>query len=364
MWRGCIRDIPDQTQIEYTVRSTNLITGAVEWLETFGNNRNIRINTGLETLAPALYSNQIPDFTPKRIGGAKLKSEHGVFVSLTTSPSRIHFLPQLLTNLDFESIDLLIISIPEIFSRTGETYSIPTEIMNHPKIAILRTPDDAGPIMKLIPALEYLQPKTTGALLITVDDDIKYPKKMISELARIHRLYPNSILGSSGQDIDYWNIPRFGFPKTVQDPLGDQPEIIPSDVLEGFGGVAYPVDRMNVARLKSLSQLSKDTFTSDDLVIGMASAFDNIPRLRVATPDFHVNAIQELDYGKGIDALHKIDVKTENGNSNSARYYRAYKRILETNEFFDFQTLRWKPTIHTISCSEAFTPSLAISRKP
>lgn len=354
VWRGCINHLRDEAQAEFTLRAKNLVTNTTDWMSEFGNNQTIQIHTQAEAVRYSRQGLRTPDFTPTCLDRCSLPIQGGTFVSITTSPDRIHRLPDRLNEINMEEVDRLFVSIPTRFSRTGKPYTIPKELRVHPKVSILQTKDDAGPIMKLLPALEFIQARTKGALLITLDDDIQYPRDIITELKRLHKVIPKAILGASGQNIQYWGIPRFGFPRTLTITDGSVPELKSVDVVEGFAGVAYPVDAMPVEQLKNFSQLSQDAYTSDDFVVALTSALENIPRFRVATPLYHAGLIRELDYGMGSDALHKLGAAPTE-NSNAARYYRAYKAMIESGNLIDFETLDWIPQIQTRFCSDIFS---------
>lgn len=95
---------------------------------------------------------------------------------------------------------------------------------------------DLGPAMKLIPTLA--REKDPRTLIITIDDDVEYPPKLIEKLLNASILFPESAIGFTG-----WNVTR------IKDEI---PEIkhmnqdIPGcrifesvQVLEGTRGVLY-----------------------------------------------------------------------------------------------------------------------------
>ena len=55
--------------------------------------------------------------------------------------------------------------------RQQAAYTIPQELLSHPKVAIMRLQDDLGPISKSLPVIRYAQQHDPRALIITIDDD-------------------------------------------------------------------------------------------------------------------------------------------------------------------------------------------------
>lgn len=71
-----------------------------------------------------------------KVGTDKVLPNNNVYVSVTTSPKRIKFLPDILDNLDLSLVKKVIISIPEHYGPTGETYNIPEKLLADNKVVI------------------------------------------------------------------------------------------------------------------------------------------------------------------------------------------------------------------------------------
>src|SRR3989338_4598013 len=100
--------------------------------------------------------------------------KYKVYISMTTSPSRISYVADLLKVIDLEYIDTVFLALPEHYGPTNEEYVIPKDLKEFPKLHILRFPKDYGPISKLVPAALKLQ-NQPEAILITIDDDYAMP---------------------------------------------------------------------------------------------------------------------------------------------------------------------------------------------
>ena len=121
-------------------------------------------------------------------------SRHPVYVALSTTPDRIIHLPRVLAALDLKNVTKLWVVIPQKF-RQQAAYTIPQELLSHPKVAIMRLQDDLGPISKSLPVIRYAQQHDPRALIITIDDDYFYPKGVVNE--HIYALVHNSKIVSS-----------------------------------------------------------------------------------------------------------------------------------------------------------------------
>ncbi len=189
---------------------------------------------------------QDPDF-------AIFQEKHRLYVSLTTSPERIEKLPALLETLDWDSIESLILSLPEKFSRSSKEYKIPTFLLTHPKIKILRPEVDEGPASKLLTAATYLRDLDPDALLVTIDDDTFYPRGMLRELSWIAYHRPGEVLTSSGRN---WESMEIDGPRSLrQSPMQINDVRVSSiDLAEGYGGVLYWVENVPLELIRDLNE--------------------------------------------------------------------------------------------------------------
>jgi len=280
----------------------------------------------------------------KDILAQQFLAQHKVYVSLTTSPKRIQYIPYVLRSLDLDLVEQIIISLPQRYGRDGSEYVIPQDLLDFPKVHIIRIPVDLGPITKLLPAAEYVQGIDPDSLIVTIDDDVAYPKGMIAEYIHAVVKRDRTVVGMRGFDLSYWKINDFGFPKPQHGRLGRHPQV---QILEGFCGIAYPAKYVDVELMKHLSRkdLFPECFVSDDLVISFALALCKIDRVAVNTRFYNIKKICPLRYGFDVDALHQgggTDMHVVNNpiGLNSLKYKMSFRKLI--NHTFDFQRLRLK----------------------
>lgn len=123
-----------------------------------------------------------------------IEREHNVYVSFTTTPSRIDKTKNTIDSLlDQTYSSNIIINIPKL-SYKGEPYIIPKWMEtynNKGKIIINNIDKDYGPGTKLIGALEKIT--DPEAIIIYLDDDYSYGKTLIETLVYENLKYPNSV---------------------------------------------------------------------------------------------------------------------------------------------------------------------------
>ncbi len=269
--------------------------------------------------------------------------KHRVYLSLTTSPQRISNVVNVIESLDLSLVEKIFVSIPKKFGRDGLAYEIPAILINHPKVRILQIENDLGPITKLIPPTTYLRRYDPTAWLVTVDDDIAYPKTAIRELAAAKAYHHDAVISASGQSSAYWKISHADFPGSSKNdnyPIRSS-AVQPVDVVEGFAATIYAVKDLDPDMLQTISSLSKETFVSDDLVVSYYLGQQDIPRLRLESRHFNVTQIHETEVGMQDDALHRgaglMDARSHQ-NINETKYQKAFQTL-----HADFpDSLSWK----------------------
>lgn len=205
---------------------------------------------------------------PKMLGGHYLEKkflrEHRVYVSVTTSPKRLGLLPYAIESLDLTHVESVFVVIPERFSRDASVSTIPPRLLENPKIRIMYTADDAGPIGKMLVASEYLRQVDPTAYVIAVDDDVCYVGGLVNDLIAQAVLDPHAVHAA--------RITRFTEGPELPSVFGP--------LIEGVGGTMYPVEVLNLERLRSLSQVDKNTskvcYLSDDLLFSFLFVVDGI----------------------------------------------------------------------------------------
>ena len=225
-----------------------------------------------------------------------------IIVSLTTSPKRIHTLKTVLKRLMSQTVqpDKIVLNLPHVFKRTGETYDIP-EYLHQPWLYINRC-EDIGPATKVLPTRELVTDPET--IIISVDDDILYRKTMIASFLRYAHL---PYVLSGGLSGSYKKI-----------KIGDEC-LHMSQLIEGFSGVCYR--KKHLDKIKISTNL-KDCFTSDDFTISNQLGKHKIEILKIP------NTVEKiLKIGQKEDALHL-------SKDNNERYQACAAHLKDKNQLF------------------------------
>ena len=178
-------------------------------------------------------------------------------LTLTTSPQRMLHLPTVLDSLlnQLTPPDAVCLNLPERY-RNRDPYLIPDWLPDISEVTLLRRRGDFGPVMKILPVLDVETDPDT--LLITVDDDVKYPSNTISALQTAAQANPESAFGSRG----------FNFKNSkghLQPVRGNHS---PCHVLQGYGACAYRRSHFDIERLRSDIKSQPESFRfSDDLIL-------------------------------------------------------------------------------------------------
>ena len=212
-----------------------------------------------------------------------------VVFSLTTIPSRINNIYGTIKSLSNQTIkaDCIYLTLPKKCKRLNTKYGkIPDKIKKYCKIVNVDV--DYGPVTKLVGAL--LEEKDPETIIITVDDDIIYPKTLLEELLNWNKEFPNYALSSSGlslgnypfkysivfnqQKNNYWFTMKHN--KNV-------------DILYGYPGALYkrkffPL-KHNLNKFLKYPLQNKDLFLNDDVYISFWLNKNNIKRRVVKVSD-------------------------------------------------------------------------------
>jgi len=223
-----------------------------------------------------------------------------IIVSLTTTPHRINKIQNTLQTILAQNapIKKIYLSIPHKFKRDNLEYHIPKWISDNKKITIIRT-EDYGPATKLLGVLEQVK-LPPDAIIITVDDDVFYPKHLILNLAYRAKLNPNYAIGIIGANPDPTNL-KLGLVKKYESGTF-------ASILQGYAGVAYRA-RFFDNTIFNILQSPPDCIKSDDLYLSFHLAKRNIPRQVFRTNTLHECVIGwDNPIGTSSDALHVIAV--------------------------------------------------------
>lgn len=272
-----------------------------------------------------------PLHTPFSSAARRYLRHHRVWLSCTTSPTRLPALVGLLQLLRLDGVSGIFVTLPKIYRPTKQPYAaadVQRLEAQVPLARVVRCEEDWGPICKLAPALERVHDEDDT--VITIDDDTLLPPDAVPRLINASVAWDGAyVVANIGQNWIHWDIvpPRqlVHLPPVTERPppvapareqadrvaeksrvyqtkverhFLRQPKFV--DVAEGFGSVAYRRRHCDPAALKSLASLSRATRLSDDMVLSLHLEDRRVPRVCLQTPH---NALQ-LAYGYGADALH------------------------------------------------------------
>ena len=233
-----------------------------------------------------------------------------VIVSFTTSPKRILHTEHLVESLSNQTIrpDKIVINIPYVFKRNGQTYDVPDFMTKNPLVHINRC-EDIGPATKVLPTTKlYDDPNT---IIISVDDDIEYKRNMVEILLRHSDRNPDAaITGASFMTLG-----------------GNKAELI-----EGYSSVLYKkrfIDDLDV------SKYPKVCYLGDDLIISNHLRQKGI-EIVVVSGEKPFGDIY-LDYGSESDGLKAGADNTSNGNISN--YKECAEYLKNTNQLHVLGTI-------------------------
>lgn len=236
-----------------------------------------------------------------------------IFISMSTSPARIDKIARVLSTIDLQYVNKVIINIAPIFPRTGESYVIPTTLSKHEKVYINHIKQDYGPATKLLPGIEYAQTIHPNALVITLDDDHAYPQGIVNEhiFAMAHGASVSNVqddrIGDLGKGY-------FKLPEKNPNLLSKWPDHH-YNLIQGWSSVGYIASSVPVTRIKQWLALEKSKtggdacLFSDDFIISYAIALDNSDLFKIANRYVSVDNILPLSYGLAPGALHRESTK-------------------------------------------------------
>lgn len=230
-----------------------------------------------------------------------------IVVSLTTTPHRINNIIEVIDFVLAENIPLkkLYVNIPFIFKRDNIEYVIPSWLASKPGVTILR-PKDYGPGTKLLGTLEQGQ-LPQNAIVITVDDDIKYPKNMLLYLAYKASRNKNYAVGYSGMVPDYDKCGQVIIDR--KDGIGLKAVMQNNafvSILEGFAGIAYRPHFFDQTVFE-IEDAPKECRNSDDVYLSFHLAKNNVPRQVLREKKMNMNQIAwNYEVGFKKDALHQL----------------------------------------------------------
>ncbi len=162
-----------------------------------------------------------------------------------------------------------------------------------------------------------MQRVNNNDIVISIDDDIKYPRNLVDFYLDLDK---NTIYTGKGFIIDEL-VPIERKKWSYQDVK--RPRV---DMIEGFSSVFYKKSLMTDAIINdiiSMSKLNNDCKYSDDFVISTVLNRHNIPIYTIGIEKY----ILPLEYGLTYDSLHKGSVDniiSSSGDNNFNRYRKCF----------------------------------------
>ena len=276
------------------------------------------------------------DFPPREAIKKALGNKK-VYLSLTTSPTRLQYLNHVLMSFDSSLLHRIFICIPEHYrNHTNDCYTLPLDLLSKfPKVRIISASYDPGPCLKVVGSVKYLKVRDGGVspddLIIYIDDDIAYSSVMVDTLVMLALDIPNSVIGGSG--LSQGIIP-FGFPPFSRDR---KPLVDPALIVEGFAAVIAPIKAIDYEFILAFCDSITPSCTfSDDLIMSWIFAYNGFPiyGIRNGLPlSFYCkNSLKEFPFGN-IGALKdkSHDNPEESGFGGNFQRYREAAYILFLN---------------------------------
>lgn len=257
--------------------------------------------------------------------------KYPVYISLTTSPKRIEYVERILRVLDLTHVKEVIISIPKVFPRTGERYTIPQGLKAWDKIKIHTVAKDYGPATKLIPGVEYARKQHEDALVIALDDDHVYPRGIVNE--HIYAISRGAKV-SNVQDDRIGDLGHGYFKLPNKNPnLLDQWPDKNYHLIQGWSSTGYVASSVPTELIKSWLEAEEETpsgnscLFSDDFTVSYALALKGVGLTKIVNRYASVDTILPLAYGLAPGALHREPIaRTDNWDVNQMNIFTK-KRI-------------------------------------
>ena len=252
------------------------------------------------------------DFKEQHSISQTIIPKYRTVLSFTTIPSRVKYIPKILTRLKKQAfiIDCIYVCIPYYSKRLKKSYDISpiSHLKFDDNVKIIRC-EDLGPATKLLGCVEYENDPNT--IIITIDDDQDYNPSIVNKLVTFANEYPNYAIGFSAMNSKTEQVPY------VKNKLVVSPSAY---YLEGFGAVAYRRKFITQRMINYFkNHLTPECFLSDDLVISTWLEIEGIKRLKLSeinvretinSVDKH-NALHDLEriqtYEKCIKVLKKLE---------------------------------------------------------
>lgn len=219
-------------------------------------------------------------------------SKYRVVVTLTTTPLRIPFLRETLNSLNDQTLrpSAIYLNVPYFSKRFNVSYEVPEELKTMENLYIRRS-DDYGPGTKILPTI--LDENDPDTLIITVDDEYKYPRYLVEDLVAAQVSNPNAAFGYAGQIIEQEDLSPVGLVVLSVDDGDFKRSVAGVDIIEGFLGAIY---RRSFFDIEKLIPPSSPCISTDDIWISGYLASQGIPRIKL--PYTRFKRPEELPHDK------------------------------------------------------------------
>ena len=201
-------------------------------------------------------------------------AKHPVYLSLTSIPERIQYVPEILSTMDLSLVDRVIINLPRHCNRSSAPYTVPKQLLSMEKVEIHWLESDFGPITKLVPTLALSQQEKSNPIIIVIDDDVIYPIGMISAHIQALAHHPDRVSTTMPARLLRTNAkPPFSYQIT-----GKHSDAIRNGlqtIVHGTGSYGFIANRIDQDWLKKIlyrinAKEMTDCRLSDDLIVSMA----------------------------------------------------------------------------------------------
>lgn len=241
-----------------------------------------------------------------------------VIVSLTSFPAAIPYAAKAVQSILNGSVlpDKVVLYLT--FSQFGKD-GIPQELLdlasNEPRFEIRDYPKDIRSYRKLIPTLTDFP----DAIIVTIDDDVKYHKNMLRDLLRLHEEIPHAVLAHRAKlmkpDKPYRKWRKYRWYHF----LGKRIHASFRNIQTGVGGVLYPPHCLKPEMI-DVELFTKLAPTTDDIWFWAAGVANGVKVIPV--PFGH-------NKPKGLEKPRELSLKTVNFKAGIDRNSAALKNILE-----------------------------------
>lgn len=249
-----------------------------------------------------------------------------IVVTLTTLPSRIKNIEPTIASLCHQSVlpEKILINIPTHSKREKSGYTIPDFLKENPIVEINYIENDLGPATKLLPALKKYE-SAKDQLLMVVDDDEIYPKRLIENYLQFEALSKHAALALVG-----WNAPA-DFNHTnrtvLYGAIGNKPakskkitEPTRVDCVQGASSYLVRPSFFDDS-VFDYTQAPKEAFFVDDIYISGYLAKQQVP-VYVVPAIFRYARMKVTTHLIHSETLHKKENKTGHNNRVLYSFYK------------------------------------------